>query len=524
MASQTVHDEGNLYKRSNLKVIGYCMIVGLLAVTQGLDIGETAGFLAMPRFNQDFGSYSAATQAWSTTAGQQTEMFGLLLGGAIVSSAASGWIGAHWGRRFGIFLGAITAFINPIIQATVTTWPGFMVGKVISGIGIGFGQTFVIPYWSETTPAALRGMMLVALQGIINVFTFVGQCINEGTHGLTTRWAYRGPLLTELLAPLILLVLIYWIPETPRYLVSRGRYDDALNAMRKLRGPTYPEEEIQEEVKEVMAMDRIEKELEGASRWRDCFQGTDLRRTVVSVIAILCQEFSGIAFITGYGTYFFSISGVTNPFVISVITGLCGIVGSAAAFPLIKFFGRRPILITGAAAQGVSMLTFAIVAVAAPGSKAASQCLAAFVSLFIFSYGATWGAVGPVVLGELSSTKLRSKTLALCYIAGWSADLLIICGTPYLISADYANLGAKVGFIFGGISILVFIWCFLCLPETKDRTLEEIDEMFMNKVPARKFKTYVITKNVQGISVQAEMDVLAEKVAVSTVETVERAV
>lgn len=69
--------------------------------------------------------------------------------------------------------------------------------------------------------------------------------------------------------------------------------------MRKIRGPTYPEEEIQDEVKEVIAMDRIEKELEGSARWIDLFRGTDLRRTVVSVIAITCQEFSGISFITG---------------------------------------------------------------------------------------------------------------------------------------------------------------------------------------------------------------------------------
>jgi MFS transporter, SP family, sugar:H+ symporter len=153
---------------------------------------------------------------------------------------------------------------------------------------------------------------------------------------------------------------------------------------------------------------------------------------------------------------------------------------------LIKYFGRRPILIGGAAAQGISMLTFAIVGTAAPGSKAAARCLSAFVSLFIFSYGATWGAVGPVVIGELPSTKLRSKVIALCYIAGWSSDLLIICGMPYLLSPDYVNLGAKVGFIFGGISILVFLWTFFFLPETKDRTLEEIDEMFMNVSVPRK--------------------------------------
>lgn len=205
-----------MYTRSAKRVLGYCMLVGMLAVTQGLDIAQTSGFLAMPRFNQDFGRWNEAAQGHVITAGQQTEMFGILLAGAVVSSAASGWVGTHWGRRTGIFVGALTGFINPIIQATVTTWAGLMVGKFISGFGIGLGQTFVIPYWAETTPAHLRGLVLVSLQGIINIFTLVGSCVNEGTHDLTTRWAYRGPLLTELLAPLILLVAIYWIPETPR--------------------------------------------------------------------------------------------------------------------------------------------------------------------------------------------------------------------------------------------------------------------------------------------------------------------
>jgi MFS transporter, SP family, sugar:H+ symporter len=245
----------------------------------------------------DFGD--AGPKGNVLTAGQQTELFGILLAGAVFSSAISGWIGGRWGRKAGIFLGALTGLVNPIIQATVTSWSALMVAKFISGIGIGFGQTFVIPYWSETTPAMLRGLVLVALQGIINIFTLVGSSINEGTHNMTTRWAYRIPLLTELLAPGLLLILLYWIPETPRWLVSRERPGDAIESMKKLRGPTYPEDEVVMEVKEIVAMDRIEKELEGSTRWSDLFKGTDLRRTTISVIAILCQEFSGIAFITG---------------------------------------------------------------------------------------------------------------------------------------------------------------------------------------------------------------------------------
>lgn len=181
-----------------------------------------------------------------------------------------------------------------------------------------------------------------------------------------------------------------------------------------------------------------------------------------------------------YGTLFFQLSGVTNPFLITVITGACGIAGSLTAYFLIHWIGRRPILIAGAAIQGSSMLILAIVAVAAPASTAASKCVCAFASIFFFTYGATWGATSQVLLGELPSTKLRSKTVALATCAGWLCDTLIICAIPYLLSPTYANLGAKVGFIFGACQVLVLIWSIFFLPETKDRTLEEIDEMFMN--------------------------------------------
>ena len=181
-----------------------------------------------------------------------------------------------------------------------------------------------------------------------------------------------------------------------------------------------------------------------------------------------------------YGTYFFQISGIKNAFTITMITGICGIAGSASAFVLIKYLGRRHILLGGSAICGISMLIFAIIGVVAASSQAAARCLVAFVCLFIFSYSATWGPVSQVLLGELSSTQHRSKTVAIATSAGWICDILIICGMPYLLSPDYANLGPKVGFIFGGCEIVIFLWTIFFLPETKDRSLEEIDELFLN--------------------------------------------
>ncbi len=126
------------------------------------------------------------------------------------------------------------------------------------------------------------------------------------------------------------------------------------------------------------------------------------------------------------------------------------------------------------------MLLFAIIGVAKPDSPAAAKCLVAFVCIYDFTYGATWGPVPLAVLAEVPSNGLRSKTISIATTLDWTAAMFITCGSPYLISPQYANIGTKMGFIFGGCMILSTVWAYFDLPETKDRTLEEIDEMFLN--------------------------------------------
>jgi SP family sugar:H+ symporter-like MFS transporter len=211
-----------------------------------------------------------------------------------------------------------------------------------------------------------------------------------------------------------------------------------------------------------------------------------------------------------FGTYFFTLSGVQNAFIITVITSVCAVAGSATAFPLIRYIGRRPILLGGAAVCAISMLAFAIVGAAAPNSIASARCLVAFSCLYIFTYGATWGPVAQVVIGEIASNKLRSKTLAIATTINWMCTLFIVCGTPYLISISYANLGPKVGFIFGGCTVLTCFWTFFFLPETKDRTLEQIDEMFLNvSIPITWFSLYIFT--ITSIAVNCLTDTLNRK-------------
>ncbi|KAH8891123.1 general substrate transporter [Thozetella sp. PMI_491] len=468
---------------------GYCLYVGLGAILFGLDQGCIAGLFAVPQFIEDFGEFDEGTGTYIIAANNQTLLFGFLLVGVVLACIASGPIGSRYGRRAGLGLCAITSIIGPVIQIAAPSVGVACFGRVVSGAGIGFAANFCIMYWAEVTPAQMM------YQGFINLAQFIGACINEGTHDIPNKWAWRAPLMTMLGAPLIMLAALPFVPDTPRWFVHRNRIEEAHAAMRKIRGSTWSEEEVAEEIKEVVAMDQIERELEGSSSYSDCFRGTDHRRTRIVIMTLVVQQFTGISFITGYGTYFFSISGISDPFTITVITSVCGLAGSASAFP------PRQVL--------------------RPTHSADMRRHFAFVCTYIFTYGATWGPVPQAVIGEIPCNRLRSKTVSIATSINWLCTTFIICGTPYLLSPQYVYLGTKLGFIFGGCTLLGAIWVFLDLPETKDRTLEQIDEMFLNHVPARKFSTYTCTGRAGNMSLEK---VAAQKLDRNVkIETVEKA-
>lgn len=164
---------------------------------------------------------------------------------------------------------------------------------------------------------------------------------------------------------------------------------------------------------------------------------------------------------------------------VSFVLNIMGVAGTLLSIVLLKFVGRRPIMIVGGALQCVSMLTFAIVGVVAPGSVTAARVLAAFTLLYEFFYSASWGPLGFVLASEIPSTELRAKTLALAIGVNWTCTLTLASWLPYALNPTIGNLGAKLGFIFGPIIAIGTIWMYFCLPETSGRSLEQFDELFI---------------------------------------------
>ncbi|KAF4629732.1 hypothetical protein G7Y89_g8410 [Cudoniella acicularis] len=458
--------------------------------TFGIESGTIAGFQAMEPWLKDYGYYDASLGAWNIHTNIQTAVGGVVLGGAVLGSIVSGPLGSRFGRRPGLFAIGVSAILGAIFQIVYPSLGLLLLGRVMQGVAIGLASNFVTVYQSEVAPTQYRGIMISLYQLGINIGGLIGTCINEGTHSMTTRWSYRIPLLTSLFFPTLLIIVTIFLPESPRWFLSVGRTDEAFKSIQRLRGKEYPLSQVQSDIDDIAQHIALERELEASSSYLDLFKGTDKRRTGIVVGVLLFQVLSGITFINSYGTYFFQVSGISNVFVVTVIASVCQLSGLLVMYPTMRFMGRRAILLWGAAAEAVCLFTIAIVDVAAPGSNAAAKCLVAFTCLFGFFFTWSWGAVGWVVASEASSTTLRSKTQSVGTAASWAMTVVISVVVPYLINPTAANLGGKVGFIFGGLTIIAFIWAYFYLPETGGRSLEELDELFLDRIPARRFKSY----------------------------------
>jgi hypothetical protein len=148
--------------------------------------------------------------------------------------------------------------------------------------------------------------------------------------------------------------------------------------------------------------------------------------------------------IFSYGTFFLQVSGISNAFIVTVISAVCQLAGLIAMYPSLRYMGRRTMLLLGAGAQVVCLFAFAIVDTAAPDSDAAAKSLVAFTCLFGFFFTWSWGPVGWIVASKIPSNMLRSRTLALATAINWTMSLVVSIVMPYLINLTAANLGGKV--------------------------------------------------------------------------------
>lgn len=200
------------------------------------------------------------------------------------------------------------------------------------------------------------------------------------------------------------------------------------------------------------------------------------------------QQASGINFVTGYGVVFFSSVGISNPLLISLGLYLVCIPAIWLSSFLIEQYGRRPVLILSGLLMAATSFSMGAMGVGAVTDMAEKRAIVAMVFLFMIFFNVGWGPTVWTVCAELATGRNRGKLMSVSTASNWFWNWLVSFTFPYLFNPRSGDLGAKIGFIYGALMTTACLWIFFFLPETAQRSLEQIDEMLEKGVPARKFK------------------------------------
>ncbi|KAH8810666.1 general substrate transporter [Xylogone sp. PMI_703] len=482
-------DAFKIYKRGAF----WSMFISLSIIMRAYDIEIMGNFYALPAFQQHFGQYYGPEKGYQIPASWQVGMsMGSLVGqiiGAFLVSYPMEWYGRK--KTFAVCL-VLTAILT-FMQFFASTIGVLTASQYLSGIVWGGYCVIATTYASEVLPLRLRGF----LTGYINLCYVMGQFIQTGiTRAFINRidqWAYRIPFAIQWIWPVILLIGLPFAPESPWWLIRQNDMKGAENSLNRLSQKT---ERInnQETLAMMVQTDILERQIEVGTTYADCWKGDNRRRLGICTMLFVIQNFSGNP--VGFATYLFEQVGLSGEHAFDMGVGLngMGFIGTCcSAIPLI-YFGRRSCYLFGLGSVVIILFIVALLCFAHDYTTNQSYAWAQATLLIIlqFIWQATLGPLTYVVVCETPSTKLRSKTIALATVIDALTGLVTSVIGPYLLNPGAANAGAKIEFLYGGISVITFLWCIFRLPETKGRTYEELDIMFERKIPARKFKTYVI--------------------------------
>lgn len=345
-------------------------------------------------------------------------------------------------------------------------------------------------YASEICPMALRGYLTV----YVNLCWAFGQLISAGVQsafsGGTSQWSYRIPFAIQWAWPIPLFFILFFAPESPWHYVRKGNLDTAEKMMQRLSSASQ-RDLVKQKVALMVYTNELERSLSEDTSYLQCFKGIDLRRTEIACMAFAAQPFCGSA-MGGTPTYFFVQAGLPNSISFEMSIGGLGIasIGTIASWFLMSYCGRRTIYLWGLG--GLTVILVSVGAISA-GDAESSQGNYAQAGLMIGWLAVYYLTVGPMcyaIITEVSSTRLRSKSVCLSRIAYYVANIICNVINPYMLNPTAGDWKGKTGFFWGGCAFVFFIWTFFRLPETKGRSFEEIDLLFAKGVGAREFRDH----------------------------------
>jgi len=435
------------------------------AVVSGA-INAIRDFLVIPFAGDNHGTVSSITGFTVSSA-----LIGCVLGGA-----TAGFISLRAGRKGGMMLAAIlfllsgvgAAFPENLSLMGIDPLVSFILYRIIGGVGIGLASMLSPMYIAEIAPAGIRGRLVswnqfAIVSGILIVY-FVNWFIAR--HGdeqwnMTTGWRYM--FLSGVIPSLLFIFLLFFIPETPRFLVLKKRNDKALMVLGRTVG-----DEAESHLKEISST-LVEK----SAPWLSFGAGV----IVTGILLAAFQQLIGINVVLYYAPKIFQNTGTKLDLSLlqTILVGAVNLLFTVIAIFTVDKLGRKPLLISGGLIMGIAMAAIGFTFY----SDRMGIAALIFILLYIAGFAMSWGPVMWVLLSEIFPNSIRSA-MSLATATVWITDLIISWTFPILDDNTWLNEKFHHGFaywIYALMCILAVIFVWKKVPETRGKTLEEIEKL-----------------------------------------------
>jgi len=474
------------------KAVGWSVLLSTAIIMEGFDLVLISSLFGLPAFQKKFGS-PAADGTYQVTASWQTGLSNGALIGEITGLFFAGMAVERFGYRK-TMIGAlimVACFIFIVFFAQNITM--LLVGEILCGIPWGVFQTVTTAYAAEVCPTALRAYLTT----YVNLCWVFGQFLSSGVLKSVSHrsdpFAYKLPFALQWIWPVPLILGLAFAPESPWFLIRRGRKEEAKVQLLRLTSRNQPNFDADETIAMMHYTTEFEKAQQAGASYADCFKGVNLRRTEIVCATWIVQYLCGTTFM-GYSTYFYEQAGlnVSNAFSLSLGQYALGALGTISSWFLMTRFGRRSLYIYGQIIMMCLLLIIGFTALAPKSNTGAQWAIGSMLLIFTFTYDATVGPVCYSLVAEMSSTRLRNKSIVLARNLYNVSGIVVNILTPRMLNPTAWNWGAKSGFFWAGLTLICLVWTYFRLPEPKGRTYAELDMLFEQRVSARKFASTVV--------------------------------
>jgi MFS transporter, SP family, xylose:H+ symportor len=464
--------------KENQSNIAYIAGITFVATLGGLLFGyDTAVISGAEGSLEEFFANRLDLGSWAKFIHGVTTSSALI--GCVIGSALSGYFAGLLGQKKSLIFTAVLFVITALGsafpeflffnkgEASIGLLLAFNFYRIIGGIAIGLASAICPMYIAEIAPAHLRGRLVSFNQFAIIFGMLVVYFVNWGiTNGKSIAWindmGWRMMFVSASVPAILFGILLFFVPDSPRELAFKNQEGKALDILSKINGA--------EKARSILA------EIKGAVEESGNLFSYGSLVLVIGILLSIFQQFVGINVVLYYAPRIFEsmVGGSKDVSMLqTVIMGFVNIVFTVVAILTVDKFGRKPLLLIGSVGMAIGMFAIGILSFA----KIIGVSTLIFIIIYTASFMMSWGPICWVLIAEIFPNKIRGKAIAIAVAAQWIANFLVSSTFPPLI--NFSEGGTYI--LYGVMSVLSFVFVWILVPETKGKTLEEIEKIWTRK-------------------------------------------